>query len=184
MIDRDEAITWLKKYLYDDKLLKHSYAVEVIMGNIADYLKRDAKFWKLVGLLHDLDYEYSKGNPEDHSKITAELLDGLLPEEGINAIKAHNYLYSKYIPATTIDKSLIAADAVSGLVIASALVMPSKKLNEVKVESLIKKFNDKTFAKGCDRKRITLCLDVGIDLEKFLEISLNALQSISDELNL
>ncbi len=184
MIDRDEAITWLKKYLYDDKLLKHSYAVEAIMGNIADYLKRDAKFWKLVGLLHDLDYEYSKGNPEDHSKITAELLDGLLPEEGINAIKAHNYLYSKYIPATTIDKSLIAADAVSGLVIASALVMPSKKLNEVKVESLIKKFNDKTFAKGCDRKRITLCLDVGIDLEKFLEISLNALQSISDELNL
>ena len=184
MINRDEAIIWLNKYLFDDKLVKHSYAVEAIMGNIAEYLDKDIEFWKLVGLLHDLDYEYTKGNPENHSQITSQLLDGLLPEEGINAIKAHNYLYSKYIPASTIDKSLIAADAVSGLIIASALVMPSKKLKDVKIESLIKKFNDKTFAKGCDRKRIGLCLDVGIEVEKFLDLSLIALQLISDELNL
>ena len=105
MINRDEAIIWLNKYLFDDKLVKHSYAVEAIMGNIAEYLDKDIEFWKLVGLLHDLDYEYTKGNPENHSQITSQLLDGLLPEEGINAIKAHNYLYSKYIPASTIDKS-------------------------------------------------------------------------------
>ena len=184
MIERNEAEIWLKKYLFDDKLIKHSYAVEAIMGNLAEYLERDINYWKLVGLLHDLDYEYSKENPEKHSQITAELLDGLLPEEGINAIKAHNYLYSKYFPATTIDKSLIAADAVSGLIIASALVMPSKKLKDVKIESLIKKYKDKTFAKGCDRKRIQLCQDVGIDLNKFLDISLKSLQKISDELNL
>jgi len=184
MIDRHEAIIWLKKYLNDDKLIKHSYSVEAIMGNIAEFLNRDIEFWKLVGLLHDLDYEYTKGNPENHSQITSELLDGLIPEEGINAIKAHNYLYSKYIPASSIDKSLIAADAASGLIIASALVMPSKKLNEVKIESLIKKYNDKTFAKGCDRKRIKLCLDVGIEVEKFLELSLSALKEISNDLDL
>ncbi len=184
MIDRNEAIIWLKKYLYDDKLIKHSLAVEAIMSNIAHYLDKNVELWKLVGLLHDLDYEYTKGNPENHSQITSELLDGLIPEEGINAIKAHNYLYSKYIPASSIDKSLIAADAASGLIIASALVMPSKKLNEVKIESLIKKYNDKTFAKGCDRKRIKLCLDVGIEVEKFLELSLSALKEISNDLDL
>ena len=184
MIDRDEAIIWLKKYLYDDKLIKHSLAVEAIMGNIAKYLKKDEKLWRIVGLLHDLDYEYTKDKPEEHSNIAAELLDGLIPEEGINAIKAHNYIYTKYMPASSLDKALIASDAVSGLIIATALIMPSKKLNEVKIESLIKKYNDKTFAKGCDRKRIKLCLDVGIEVEKFLELSLSALKEISNDLDL
>lgn len=184
MLERDEAVKYLHKYLHDDKLIKHSIAVEAIMGNIAEFLKKDVEFWKLVGLLHDLDFEYTKGNPEEHSQITAELLDGLIPEDGINAIKSHNYIYSKYMPSTSIDKSLIASDAVSGLIIATALVMPSKKLNDVKIDTLIRKFNDKTFAKGCNRNRIKLCLDIGIDINKFLEISLISLKNISNKLNL
>ncbi len=154
------------------------------MGDIAEFLKQDVKLWKLVGLLHDLDFEYTKGNPEEHSQITAELLEGLIPEDGINAIKSHNYIYSKYIPSKSIDKSLISSDAVSGLIIATALVMPSKKLNDVKIDTLKRKFNDKTFAKGCDRKRMKLCLDIGIDINKFLEISLNSLKNISEKLDL
>ena len=184
MINRNEAFMLIKKYLEDDKLIKHSLAVEAIMGRIARSLDENEDFWSIVGLLHDLDYEYTQNNPEKHANISAQILSGLIQEKGINAIKAHNYLHTDYVPTTSLDKSLLAADAVSGLIIAAALVMPSKKINDVKLETLLNKFNDKSFAKGCNRKRINLCLDVGIDLDKFLDLSLNALKDISDELDL
>jgi len=88
------------------------------------------------------------------------------------------------IPQTHLDKALIAADAVSGLIIAAALVMPSKKLADVKPTTLRNKYKDKSFAAGCNRKRIDLCKDIGLELDDFLEISLTALKNISDQLNL
>lgn len=184
MLNREESIKLLKKYIRDEKLIKHSYAVEVIMRAMAKKLERDEELWSIVGLLHDLDYEYTKDYPEKHATVSAQMLEGLLPEDGINAIKAHNYNYTDYIPSTTIDKALIASDAVSGLIIAAALVMPSKKLEEVKLETLINKFKDASFARGCNRKRIELCIDAGIELEPFLKLSLEALQDISDDLGL
>ena len=184
MMNREEAFSLLKKYLKDDKLLKHSLSVEAIMNGVAKSIDEDEKLWSIVGLLHDLDYEYTQGHPEKHAKISADILIGLIPEKGINAIKAHNYLHTDYVPITSIDKSLIASDAVSGLIIATALVMPSKKISDVRFETLLKKFNDKSFAKGCDRNKINLCIDIGIDLNDFLSLSLNALAEISDELNL
>lgn len=181
---RDQAYDLVKKYLKDDKLIKHSLAVEAIMRSIALETNKDADLWGITGLLHDLDYEYTKDFPDKHATITAQLLDGLLPEKAINAIKAHNYNHTDYIPTTSIDKALIASDAVSGLIIASALVMPSKSLSEVKYETLVKKFKDNSFAQGVSRKRIELCIDAGIKLENFLRISLKALQDISDKIDL
>jgi predicted hydrolase (HD superfamily) len=107
-----------------------------------------------------------------------------LPLEAINAIKGHNYIHTGYLPTTYLDKALIAADAVSGLVIASALVMPNKKLSEVKISTLEKKEKDSSFAKGCDRKRIQLCQDLGMNLEDFLKLSLSAMKKIHKELGL
>jgi len=184
MMNRKEAFSLLKKYLKDVKLLKHSLSVEAIMKGIARYIDEDENLWSRVGLLHDLDYEYTQGHPEKHANISADILAGLIPEKGINAIKAHNYLHTDYLPITSIDKSLLASDAVSGLIIATALVMPSKKINDVRFETLLNKFNDKSFAKGCDRSKINLCIDIGIDLNDFLSLSLNALIEISDELGL
>jgi len=184
MMNRNEALTLLKKYLKDNKLLKHSLSVEAIMKGIAKFIEEDIDLWSRVGLLHDLDYEYTQGHPEKHANISADILAGLIPEKGINAIKAHNYLHTDYIPTTSIDKSLLAADAVSGLIIATALVMPSKKINDVRIETLLNKYNDKSFAKGCNRNKINLCLDIGIDLNDFLSLSLNALIEISKELEL
>ncbi len=184
MISRDEALALLKKYLRNDKLIKHSLAVEAIMSKLAEKLAKDKEVWGLTGLLHDVDYEYTKDEPEKHATIGAQILEGLLPEQAIHAVKAHNYTHSDVIPGSSLDKALIAADAVSGLVIASALVMPSKKLSEVRVETLINKFNDSSFAKGCSRTRIELCLDAGIALEAFLALSLQALQERADELGL
>jgi len=184
MINREEAIVLLRKYLRDDKLIKHSLAVEAIMKKTAEKFSKDEELWGLTGLLHDLDYEYTKEEPEKHATIAVRILEGLLPDEAIHAVKAHNYTHTEVIPATALDKSLIAADAVSGLVIATALVMPSKKLAEVRVETLINKFNDSSFAEGCSRTKIELCLDAGVSLEAFLALSLKALTEIADELGL
>ncbi len=184
MISRNEGLALIKKYLRNDKLIKHSLAVEAIMSKLAEKLAKDKELWGLTGLLHDVDYEYTKDEPEKHATIGAQILEGLLPEEAIHAVKAHNYTHTDTIPSSSLDKALIAADAVSGLVIASALVMPSKKLSEVRVETLINKFNDLSFAKGCNRNRIELCLDAGIALEAFLALSLHALQERANELDL
>ena len=184
MINRDESFALLEKYLKDDKLLKHSLAVEIILVKMARNLEEDERVWGLTGLLHDLDYEYTQGEPEKHAAVSAQILEGLLPKDAVNAIKAHNYMHTDYIPTTTLDKALIAADAVSGLIIATALVMPSKKLFEVELKTLLNKFRDNSFARGCNRNKIELCLDIGINQERFLELSLNALKEISDKLDL
>jgi len=147
-------------------------------------LGKDEELWGITGLLHDLDYEYTQREPEKHAKVSAQILIGLLPDDAVNAIKAHNYMHTDYIPTTSFDKILIAADAVSGLIIATVLVMPSKKLAEVKIETLKNKYNDNSFAKGCNRVRIELCLDAGMEVEEFLSISLNSLKKISDVLSL
>jgi len=184
MISREEAFSLLKKYLRDDKLIKHSLAVEAIMKEMGRKLGKDEELWGITGLLHDLDYEYTQGEPEKHAKISAQILTGLIPDDALNAIKAHNYMHTDYTPTTSIDKLLIASDAISGLIVAVALVMPSKKLAEVRPETLKNKFNDRSFATGCNRIRIELCLDAGIGVEEFLSISLNVLKQIAGTLDL
>ena len=161
MLDRNEAIQLLKKYLKNEKLIQHSLAVEVILREMARMMHENEELWGLTGLLHDMDYGYTEEEPEKHTQLTTLLLEGLLPQEGIDAIQAHNYTHTGHLPVTALDRALVAADAVSGLVIATALVMPSKKLAEVKPETLMNKFKDKSFAARCDRKRIELCITRG-----------------------
>jgi predicted hydrolase (HD superfamily) len=105
-------------------------------------------------------------------------------EEVIRAIKAHNFENTGVRPETRMEKALIASDAISGLLIACALVMPSKKLCEVKVKTVTKKFKAKDFARKVSRERILLCEEIGIPKEKFFEIALDGLKSISSEIGL
>ncbi|MBN1280370.1 MAG: HDIG domain-containing protein [Candidatus Thermoplasmatota archaeon] len=184
MITRPDALVLLRENLRTTNLVKHSLAVEAILIAMAKRLHEDPDVWGLTGLLHDLDYDFTKDEPEKHSLMTVRMLEGLLPEEAINAIKAHNYQFTAQIPMTYLDKSLIAADAVSGLIIAAALVMPSKTLAEVTPHTVIDKFKDKSFAAGCNRKRIELCADMEFELPVFLELSLNALKGIASTLGL
>jgi len=184
MLTRNEAMALLKKNLRTKNLIKHSFAVEAILTETAKKLGEDSQLWGLTGLLHDMDYDFTKNEPEKHSQITVKVLYDMMPIEAINAIKAHNYEYTAQIPQTYLDKSLIAADAVSGLIIAAALVMPSKKLTDVTPKTVLEKFKDKSFAAGCNRKRIELCEDMELELQVFLELSLNALKNIADSLGL
>jgi len=184
MITREDAYNLVKKYIRKENLIKHSLAVEAIMRALARKLSKDENLWGLTGLLHDIDYEYTHEDPSEHGIVACQVLEGLLPQEGLNAIKAHNYQYTGHMPISTLEKALVAADSVSGLIIATALVMPSKKLADVKLETLLKKFDDKSFARGCDRRRISVCYDFGLTLREFLNISLKALQEISGDLGL
>jgi len=184
MIAREDAYNLVKKYIRKENLIKHSLAVEAIMRAIARKLGRDENLWGLTGLLHDIDYDYTYDDPSEHGIVACQMLEGLLPEDGLNAIKAHNYQYTSHTPIRTIEKAMVAADAVSGLIIATALVMPSKKLADVKLETLLKKFDDKSFARGSDRRKISICYDFGLTLREFLDLSLKALQEIADDLGL
>ena len=109
MITRDEAFVLIKKYLRHEDNIRKSLAVEAILREIAKKLERNADLWGLTGLLHNIDYEYTSTEPESRGVLSAQLLEDLLPEKAVNAIKANNYTHTDYIPTTSLDKSLMAA---------------------------------------------------------------------------
>lgn len=184
MPTREEAIKLIKANLSRKNMVYHTLAVEAIMRSLARSLGEDEELWGLTGLLHDIDFEKTETTPEKHGLVAEAILRGICPEEVVRAIKAHNADHTKVTPKTKMEKALIASDAVSGLLVACALVMPSKKLRDVKPETVIKKFKDKDFARGADRGRILVCEEIGVPKERFFEITLNGLKGISSKLEL
>jgi putative nucleotidyltransferase with HDIG domain len=184
MLSRDDALSLLKANIKRRNILYHALAVEAIARALARQLGKDEELWGLTGLLHDLDFEETMTTPERHGVAAAERLRGLVSEEIIKAIKAHNYEHTGIKPETPLEKGLIASDAISGLLIACALVMPQKKLAQVSLKTVLQKFKDKDFARGADRNRMLLCEEVGIPRDKFFEIALNALKEIAPEIGL
>lgn len=168
----------IRRYIKDEELIKNSIAVEAILREIARRIGKDKELWGLTGLLHNLDYDYTRENPEKRGMLSAQLLEDLIPEDCINAIKANNYAHTDYLPITSLDKSLISAAAVTEFVKMVANSMPSKQLSEVDLKMLLSKFNDSNFVTGENRNKINLCMDVGLDLEAFFNIALIALSKI------
>lgn len=144
--------------------------------------------WGITGLLHDVDYEVAqKDNLLDKHGILlferGELND--IPEDIAYAIKAHNFHSTGVEPKSQMDWSIITCDRLSGLIIAAALMTPEKKLSGLTPERVLKRFNEKSFAKGANRESIKLCEEkLSIPLLEFIEINLKAMQSISDDLGL
>jgi len=184
VLTRDEAISLVKKNVTKRNVIYHMLAVEAIMRNVAKHLGEDENKWGLIGLLHDVDYEKTEATPEKHSLLAEKILKGIVPDEFIKSIKTHNSGYTGIKPESNLEKALIASDAISGLLVACALVMPSKKLAYVKVETVAKKFKDKDFARGAERERILVCEEIGIPKEKFFEIALDGLKSVAAEIGL
>jgi uncharacterized protein len=181
---REEALKMVKDNVSKDSLVKHMLAVEAIMSGIAKFLVEDDEAWGMTGLLHDVDFGKTENSPKDHGIMAESMLSGKVDNDTINAIKSHNFEHTGVLPDKKMDFALIASDAVSGLIIACALVMPSKKLSDVKIESLMDKFKQKDFARNCSRDNIMYCEKIGIPKDKFLEIALKSLQEISPELGL
>jgi len=183
-VTRQEALDLVNKNVKKTNIVYHMLAVEAIMRSLARYFSEDEDKWGLIGLLHDIDYEKTETTPEKHSLLAEQILKGIVSDEIIKSIKTHNHKYTRVMPETQMEKALIASDAISGLLVACALVMPSKKLTEVKVETVAKKFKDRDFARGAERERILTCEEIGISKEKFLEIALSGLKSVAPKIGL
>lgn len=183
MISRAEALRLLDMNVSNMNVKKHMIAVSAIMEELANRLNKNKEPWILAGLLHDIDYERVGKDLDRHGSVSAEMLKGMLSDECLHAIKAHNKR-TGVVAETLIDKALITADAVSGLIVAAALVMPNRTLSEVRLKTLKNKFKDRSFARKVDRKKIMLCKEIGFDFEDFLELALNSLQVVNEELGL
>lgn len=185
MLTREESMKLLHEKVHDENLIKHMLATEAVMRALARKFNEDEEKWGLTGLLHDIDYEETKDNPEMHSKIGAQWLKDLgFEDEIVHAVLAHNERHG--VERTSLlDKALWVVDPVTGFIIAVALVRPDRKLSSVELKSMKKKFKEKSFAAGADREQIKACeVDLGIPLDEFLELSLQALIGISEELGL
>ncbi len=181
-MDREEALELVKKHISNKNLRKHCLAVEAGMRALARKFGEDEEKWALTGLLHDLDYDRTKDDPEKHGFVTMELLcDKGLGEDILYAIKAHPGHFERN---SLMDKALYALDPLTGLIVAAALMHPDKKLKEVDCAFVMRRFNEKSFARGANREEIKTCEDMGINLEEFVDICLKGMQEISEDLGL
>ena len=182
-MEREKALEYLKKNLKNKNLIKHSLAVEAGMRALARYFKEDQESWGLCGLLHDIDYEKTKDNPELHSKIGSQMLRDLGIDKDIcQAVLSHNEIHGIQ-PVTLAAKALYCTDPLTGLIVAATLVLPSKKIKDLSVENVLNRFKEKSFAKGANREVIKKCEEyLGLSLEKFIEIVLAGMKKISNEL--
>ncbi len=182
-MERKEAINLLKENLKNQNLIKHSLAVEAAMRDLAEYFGEDKEKWAICGLLHDIDYEKTKDNPNLHSQVGTEMLKNLgFDEEICQAVLTHNEAHD-ILPKTKMAKALFCLDPLTGLIVAATLVLPSKKINDLKLENVLNRFGEKAFARGATREIIQKCEELlNLPLEEFIKIVLSSMQKISNEL--
>lgn len=183
-MNRNRALEELKLRIENENLIKHSLAVEAIMRNLAEYFHDNVDQWGIAGLVHDIDIERVKDDIKLHGVMGGDILEGLdFDATIVYAVKAHNP-QSDYIRRRKIDKALFCADPMSGLITACALILPEKKLTNVDCAFVLKRFYEKGFARGASREQIASCAELGLSIEVFIEMSLEAMKDISDELGL
>lgn len=179
---REEAFKLVNEKVSNKNLRKHMYATEAVMQHLARRFGEDEELWGLAGLLHDLDYDQTVNDFPRHGLITAEMLaETDVAEEAIYAIKSHPGHFPR---KSLLDKVLYAVDPITGLIVASALMHPTRKLKNVDVEFVKRRFKEKRFAAGADREQIQSCEEFGLSVEEFIADSLEAMQGIDEVLGL
>ena len=185
MLNRKEAYELLTKNLRTENLVKHSLAVEAIMQAMAKKLGEDDELWTLTGLLHDLDFTETRNTPERHGLVTETILkEAGVCDEIIQAIKSHNAEALGIQRCDPFHFALTCAENLTGLIVATALVQPDKKVAQVKTSSVVKRMKEKGFARSVSRDGILLCERIGMPLDEFVAVSLEAMGSIAGELGL
>lgn len=187
---REEAIQILKENLENKNMIKHCLASGAVMRGLARKLKSqnsklkatiDENEWEVVGLLHDADAE--KATDEEHGAMVGEWVGGQVSDEVIQAMAAHNPMTGA-VCQSPMDWALFAGEKLTGLIVAAALVLPSKKLADVTTEMVLRRFKEPRFAAGAKRENILECEKLGLSLEEFVDICLKAMQGISEDLGL
>lgn len=185
-ITRERALDLLKQQLSNPNLIKHCIASEAVMRALARHLSEDEELWGLTGLLHDLDVELTLNDPTNHTRETARILtEEGVTEEIIEAIRMHNAEAAyETCREQKFHHALAAGETITGLIIATALVYPDKKLASVKPKSVRKRYKEKMFAAGADRSIIAECELIGLSVPDFCDLCLEAMQGIADDLGL
>jgi len=181
---REDAWKLLTEHTKNPSLIKHALAVEAAMRTYARKFGEDEELWGITGLIHDFDYE-EHPTAEEHPMAGVRILESLgWPEEIIEAVKGHaTYLG---VPRTSLmAKTLFAVDELTGLIIACALVRPSKSVMDLKPRSVVKKWKDKAFARGVNRGDIELGMqELGVERSEHIATVIEALRSVAEELEL
>jgi len=155
------------------------------MKKLAQRFGEDEDIWGLTGLLHDIDYATTKDNPSKHSlKGCQMLLEKGIEKDIAEAVKTHNDAHG-IPPATLMAKAIYCVDSLTGLIVATTLVLPSRKIKDVQVDNVLRRFKEKGFARGANRENIMKSEELlGLPLEEFVEITLKAMQGIDYDLGL
>ena len=182
---REEALALLKKYNQSDALIKHAMAVEAVMAYFAEkYGEEDLEKWRVIGLVHDLDYEQY---PEEHChKTKAILTEAGWPEDYIRAIISHGWkICTDVEPVETMEKVLYTTDELTGLIVATILMRPSKSILDLELSSVKKKYKNKNFAAGVDRSIIEEgAAMLGMSLDEVIQETINAMRAEAAALGL
>lgn len=184
-LTREEALGLLREEVHDENLVKHCLATEAIMRKMAERLGEDRETWGLVGLLHDLDFEATKDSPQEHTKQTVDILrDRGFADEALQAVREHNAEALGIPRRSKFGIALACSETVTGLIVATALVYPDKRLASVKPKSVRKRMKETAFARKVNREIIGECERIGLPLEEFIELSLTAMRDVADSLGL
>jgi predicted hydrolase (HD superfamily) len=181
---REEALELLHQYNDTESLRKHAYAVEGVMRYIAKKRGEDEEKWGIVGLIHDLDYEKF---PDQHCSKTGEILrEHGWPEEYIRGAASHGWgICSDVMPQTPMEKALYAIDELTGLVVTTALIRPSKSVLDVQLKSVKNKWKDKRFAAGVDRSIIEKGAEMlGVGLDELIDDTIKGMQQVAEAIGL
>jgi putative nucleotidyltransferase with HDIG domain len=191
-MNRPDALSLLETHVKTRGLIRHMLAVEAGMRQYARELGEDPELWGLAGLLHDFDWEIHP-TLEDHPRLGAPILrEAGVPETVVQAILAHNEVGTGVAPSRPIDHALLANDEVTGLIIAAALVRPSKDVREVELKSIKKRWKERSFAAGVDRDHVEEvtarfsqeCFGGNLELWAHVDAVLGAMKGIAAELDL
>ncbi len=184
MISREEAVNLLNENITSENMLKHCYASEAVLRGIAKKLGRNEEEYGIAGLLHDIDVEITNADPYTHGPYAEKLLKGKITDEMLDAIVMHNEVATGKERSTEFQHALAAGETITGLITATTLVYPDKKIASVKTNSVTKRMKQKAFAASVKRENILECEKIGIPLEEFVELSIRSMAGINRVLGL
>lgn len=184
-MNRWRALELLGQYIKNERMVAHSLASEAVMKALAHRLGRDEDAWAMSGLLHDLDIEITNADLKVHGLEAEKILrDERVDAEIIDAIVMHNEKPHGKKRTSEFQHALAAAETITGLIVATALVYPDKKLTSVQPKSVLKRMKEKAFAASVSRENIMECEEIGVPLSEFVELSVDAMKEIAPQLGL
>jgi putative nucleotidyltransferase with HDIG domain len=185
MISREQALELLHQHMGAENLRRHCLATEAIMRKLAQRLGTDEELWGLTGLVHDLDLELTRDDQSRHALVAADILEKAgFPPEALQAIRAHNGEALGISRKSDFEHALACAETITGLIVATSMVQPDKKVASVKPKSVKKRMKEKRFAENVNRDIIRECEHLGVPLEEFITLSVEAMREIAQELGL